>query len=144
MADEKSERASRSPAVSPLRKGIFLGALALIIAAYAAYGLSHNRLSLTYWSSSGRAIDKIHFTGASAWLLAVAIWIVAAGLVIAIFEEPKTEKDRRGSLPSALANVVYLFLGTEAYKKQRLSVLVCFVGFGIGGVTYLLRMVGAI
>jgi len=43
-----------------------------------------------------------------------------------------------------VAAVVYLFAGTEAYRKQRLSVLICFIGFAIGGVTFLLRMFGAI
>lgn len=78
MAEEKSERAGQCSAVSPLRRGIFLGVLAVIISAYAAYGVLHNRLSLAHWSSSGRVTDQLIFTGISVWLLAVAIWIVCS------------------------------------------------------------------
>lgn len=143
MAEEKSERANQSPAVSAMRRGVLLGVLALIISVYAAYGLSHDGLSLAYWYD-GRFAGKVRFTGTSAWLLAVAIWIVAAGLVIAIFEGLKTENDKSGRLPKALADVAFLFVGTEALKKQRPSVLIGFVGMAIGGVTLLLRMWGAV
>lgn len=142
MPEDKSQQTNQRAAVSPIQRGALLGAIALIIAAYAAYGVSHNHLSLAYWSSSGRITDKLHFTGTSAWLLAAAIWIVAAGLVIAIFEGPKADDAKAHSVPATFANPLYLFVGREAYKKQRLSVLVCFVGFVIGGVIYLFRMIG--
>jgi len=67
MTEEKSGRASSVSAVSPMRREILLGALALIISAYAVYGLSRNDLSLSYWYG-GKAYDKLHFTGASAWI----------------------------------------------------------------------------
>lgn len=141
--DEKLPQSNRGAAVSPIRRQLQLGAVAVIISAYAVYGLMNNDLSLAN-RSSNRVLGHIHFTGTSAWILAVAIWIVAAGLVIAIFEDPTTGPAKNRQLPTVLPTLAYFFVGSQAHKKQRLSVLVCFVGFIIGGVTFLLRLTGAI
>ena len=143
--DEKLPQSGRGAAVSPMRRRLLLGAVAFLISAYAVYGLMKNDLSLAHWSGN-RVLSHIHFTGASAWLLAAAIWIVAAGFLIAIFEDPTIGPDRAEArrLPTVLSSIAYFFVGAQANKKQRRSVLVCFVGFIIGGVTVLLRLTGAI
>lgn len=143
MTGEKFEGTAQNSVVSPVRRGILLVVLAFIISAYAAYGLYHNDLSLAYFYD-GRFSSKVRFTGTSAWLLAMAIWIVAAGLLIALFEGPNTVSDKAERLPKALADAAFLFVGAEALKKQRPSVLVGFVGIVIGGLILLLRMSGVI
>ena len=143
--DEKLPQPRRDAAVSPIQRRLLLGATAFIISAYAVYGLAKNDLSLINWSGN-RVFGHVHFTGLSAWLLAAAIWIVAAGLMIAIFEDTTngTDSAKAKKLPIVLSTLAYFVVGTQADKKQRLSVVVCFVGFIIGGVTVLLRKMGAI